>query len=179
MLEPTNSKLISNLKNIDTEFSGKFLNAMKQNSLRSLEADRLYSFLADGNVQIYWPYSTNWDGVEKPVVAFDPILIQDKIKAYKRITLPSGEIKLDSIFVDEEYSKLHPVWIVNISETEYDNLPDFANNEYSKGNVRYLKPQGYIPMGKAEAMRNNKIFDSTDSIYQIQIGEMQCTGQYD
>lgn len=179
MLEPTNSKLISNLGNIDTKFSGKFLRAMKQNSLRSLDVDSLYSFLTDGNVQIYWPYSTYWDGIEEPVVTFDPILIQDKIKAYKRITLPSGEYKLDSIFVDEEYSKLHPVWIVNISETEYDNLPDFANNEYSKGNVRYLKPQGYIPMGKAEAMRNNKIFDSTDSIYQIQIGEMQCTGQYD
>lgn len=99
----------------------------------------LEEFILNENVQIYWPYSENWDGVMEPVVSFDPKNGNEWNYAYRRILLPSGEYGLDSVIIDDEYAKKNPVWIINQNHLHYDELPDFSEGESVKNNVLFLR----------------------------------------
>jgi hypothetical protein len=64
--------------------------------------------LRDSGMQIYWPYSDEWDGESLPVITYDPLDGASKNVGY---TL-SGE----EIVVSEEYARKNPVWVVNFNE---------------------------------------------------------------
>jgi hypothetical protein len=138
----------------------------------------LYNFLIHENVQIYWPYSEDWDGIEEPVMAFNPMVDNvELITAYRRVVSKDGVINLETLKINEEYAKKHPVWIINQNENDYKNLPDFANNEFTKFGVTYAMPQKII---------NNNIktkseypLNSPNYVYNIQIGKIMCTTQWD
>lgn len=92
--------------------------------------------LENSDAQIYWPYSDEWDQKTMPVVAYIPENVVDPedynpeyIWAYKKITLPDGTERVDSLYINEEYAEANPVWIVNINETKYDDLPALSDGE--------------------------------------------------
>lgn len=85
--------------------------------------------LADAGLQIYWPYSEDWDGETMPVITFNP----DDAAGYSaaavhvrrsdgsnvgflRERLPEGTWVVKEVIVDEDYAKRNPVWIVNYNE---------------------------------------------------------------
>lgn len=61
--------------------------------------------LALSDVQIYWPYSENWDGHSLPVITFDP---GDGALQNEGWT-PDGR----KVLVDEHMALERPVWVVN------------------------------------------------------------------
>ena len=73
-------------------------------------------------LQIYWPYSENWDGVTTPIVAC-------QYQGY--VIAENGQI-IEGITFAEEYTKKHPVWIINLSPVAYSELPTFDNCNYVK-----------------------------------------------
>lgn len=73
-------------------------------------------------LQIYWPYSENWDGVTTPIVAC-------QYQGY--VIAENGQI-IEGITFVEEYAKTHPVWIINLSPVNYSELPDFGKCNYVK-----------------------------------------------
>ena len=80
-------------------------------STRSSEggsAEEYLASLSDSDMQIYWPYSDEWDGESLPVITYDPLDGASKNVGY---TL-SGE----EIVVSEEYARKNPVWVVNFNE---------------------------------------------------------------
>ena len=82
-------------------------------STRSSEggsAEEYLASLSDSDMQIYWPYSDEWDGESLPVITYDPLDGASKNVGY---TL-SGE----EIVVSEEYARKNPVWVVNFNEDE-------------------------------------------------------------
>lgn len=97
-------------------------------SSEDITQTRAGSFLEDlsnSGLQIYWPYSENWDGKTMPVITFNP----EKPQSYSMITegaelnvgfmreqLPSGVWIVKEITVDEEYARTHPVWVINRNE---------------------------------------------------------------
>lgn len=71
--------------------------------------------LEESDLQIYWPYSEEWDGEETPVVTYFPLNPEQEWNwGYKK----NGE-GVERVKVDDEYAFQHPVWIVNEAEIAY------------------------------------------------------------
>lgn len=74
-----------------------------------LSAGDYLSALASSGLQIYWPYSENWDGETLPVVTFDP---EDDIAANVGYEL-MADGSVEKVIVTEEMAMERPVWVVN------------------------------------------------------------------
>lgn len=72
--------------------------------------------LAASGLQIYWPYSENWDGAALPVITYASELALESNVGFMRESLPDGTWIVKEIAVDEDYAKSHPVWVVNWNE---------------------------------------------------------------
>lgn len=80
------------------------------------DAEALLDSLAVSDIQIYWPYSENWDGKTLPIVTYDPGNADDTFNVG---WLSSGE----QVLVDEELATERPVWVVsNNSDAGYTSL---------------------------------------------------------
>ncbi len=69
--------------------------------------------LCDSGVQIYWPYSENWDGESLPVITFDPGYGFDSNTGWR--LAPDGSLA-EEITVDETMAQNGCVWVVNSNE---------------------------------------------------------------
>lgn len=76
-------------------------------------SETFLSGLSESGLQIYWPYSEDWDGSSMPVVTFDPENGSESNIAFERVAKDDGTFSVREIMVDEEYAKSHPVWVVN------------------------------------------------------------------
>lgn len=92
------------------------------------------SALEESDIQIYWPFSENWDGVRTPVITFDPSDGSESNIGYE-IIYEDGVRKVREITVDEQIASERPVWVVNRNDdSEYTSLelmrrldPDWGN----------------------------------------------------
>lgn len=91
----------------------------------------LFEYLADNDIQIYWPYSENWDGETLPVITFAP---ENEDQDWNWAYTQDGKEK---VYVDEEYAKNHPVWVIDkrdiipIVPVEADTLSKIYNTSFS------------------------------------------------
>lgn len=112
-----------------------FIKSQVENKSLSQALSYYREFENDEKLQIYWPFSENWDGKTKPVISYLPDdNSQDKNIGYY---YEGGELK--SVVVDREYAKTHPVWIVNESMMGYNNIPDF--NNFREGDFLNIAPR--------------------------------------
>ena len=95
--------------NSDTASSG----AGMGNSGFGDDADAYLAALESSDVQIYWPYSENWDGQSEPVFTFDPGDDSDVNIGYKVVRQPDGSSRVEKVEVDEAFAEKNPVWVVN------------------------------------------------------------------
>ncbi len=81
--------------------------------------------LSGSGLQIYWPYSEDWDGETMPVITFNPEIAdkassrnlpEDSNIGFLREQLADGSWIVNEVVVDEEYAMEHPVWVVNANE---------------------------------------------------------------
>ncbi len=100
--------------------------------------------LSDSGLQIYWPYSEDWDGETMPVITFDPAesracpisaAEKDSNIGYLRESLPNGVAIVKEILVDEEYARTHPVWVINRNEDSAYLTPQMVAALYPERNV--------------------------------------------
>lgn len=82
--------------------------------------------LASSGLQIYWPYSEDWDGETLPVITYCSDASGETATAFKRELLPEGSWIVTEITVDEEYARTHPVWVVNVNEDSGYLTPQMA-----------------------------------------------------
>ena len=91
----------------------------KQYGTRALDADTFLDALSGSDVQIYWPFSEEFDGAETPVVTFDP---------GGRDTENIGWVRredgtVEEMIVDEAMARERPVWVINRNrDAEYLSL---------------------------------------------------------
>ena len=87
------------------------------------DPDAFLKELTESDVQIYWPYSENWDGKDLPIITFDP---EDGAKTnigYRIICENDGNRRVEKIVVDEAMAAEKPVWVVNRnSDAGYTSL---------------------------------------------------------
>lgn len=79
----------------------------------SMEPDRFLEALTDSDIQIYWPFSDQWDGKTKPVITFDPEDGASANMGYRFTVEDDGSRHVEEIVVDEEMARKVPVWVVN------------------------------------------------------------------
>ena len=91
--------------------------------------------LSSSDIQIYWPYSEDWDGETQPVFTYDPGDGSQVSVGWKVDTDERGVRTVRKIEVDEKYAAAYPVWVVNRnSDSGYTSLdvmrrehPDWDN----------------------------------------------------
>lgn len=69
--------------------------------------------LMSSDIQIYWPFSSEWDGKTMPVITFDPEDDTSVNVGYRTSVGENGEIVVDTVIVDEAFASENPVWVVN------------------------------------------------------------------
>ena len=91
----------------------------RQYGTRSMDADAFLNALSSSDVQIYWPFSEEFEGDETPVITFDPGDGETKNTGW--IRQPDGTV--EEVIVDEEMAMERPVWVINRNrDAEYETL---------------------------------------------------------
>ena len=78
-----------------------------------MDPETFIKILTDSDIQIYWPYSENWDGETFPIITFDPENGKDKNEGYELVVNTDGSRYVKIMEVDEEMAKQRPVWVIN------------------------------------------------------------------
>jgi hypothetical protein len=90
---------------------------VRRNSTRSAsgvdDPDRFLEALSASDIQIYWPFSENWDGKTLPVITFDPEDDSDANIGYRLFQGDDGTRRVEEVIVDEVMAMEVPVWVVN------------------------------------------------------------------
>jgi len=86
--------------------------------------------LSSSDLQIYWPYSGQWDGKTAPVISFDPGDGRDVNTGY----VLGADGAVQELLVDEQMARSRPVWVVNRnSDAGYTSLEMLRRQDPSWG----------------------------------------------
>ncbi len=79
--------------------------------------------LSSSDLQIYWPFSEDWDGETMPIITFDPEDGAYNNIGYRLVLNDDGSRAAEEVIVDEELAASVPVWVVNRnSDAGYTSL---------------------------------------------------------
>lgn len=168
------SKIVSKSASTRNEFSSlgelmkKYVLSASTRTEKNDEID--LNSLAESDIQIYWPYSENWDGKSMPVITFTP---EDENQEWNYGYIKNGE-KIDTIIINEDYAEQHPVWIISKSDISYDNLPEFSKNEFIKNDISFLTTEDSKTKNEPLLMAS-----SSSNVYTVYLGQIKSTKQYD
>ena len=88
-----------------------------------LGVDGFLQALEESDIQIYWPYSENYDMKQMPIITFDPEDGSDINVGYKFVEDGDGFRYVEEVIVDEAMAEEYPVWVINRnSDAEYTSL---------------------------------------------------------
>lgn len=87
------------------------------------DPQRWLDALTRSDIQIYWPYSDNWDRASFPVITFDPEDDSDVNIGYRLSNDAEGNRIVEEVIVDEDMAMSSPVWVINRnSDASYKTL---------------------------------------------------------
>ena len=113
-------------------------------------AEEYMDFLSASDVQIYWPYSEDWDGTTLPVITYDPGYGAETNLGYVLSYGENGAEVVDTVLVDEAMAMSRPVWVINRNDDAgFTPLEMFLK---SSGADLALKPEpGQSLVGEEES----------------------------
>lgn len=101
----------------------------------SPDAEEWLKFLTESDMQIYWPFSENWDGKSYPVITYDPEDNSRRNIGYRILVHDDGSRSVEEVLVDEEMARNNPVWVVNRnSDAGYKTLEILRREDPDWGN---------------------------------------------
>lgn len=94
------------------------------------DASAYLDSLSSSDVQIYWPYSEDWDGKALPVITFDPGGYAEMNEGYAF----KADGSVEKVMVDEQMAAERPVWVVNRNaDAEHKTLEMLRREDPSWG----------------------------------------------
>lgn len=112
-------------------------------------AEDFLNALMSSDIQIYWPFSEDWDGSALPVITFDPEDGSEVNIGYRIEVDDDGSRRICEIAVDEDLARRNPVWVVNRNEdAEYTSLEILRREDENwgeGGGAIILEPQPVSP----------------------------------
>ena len=109
------------------------------------DVERYINALSESDMQIYWPFSENWDGSQYPVVTFDPGFGAETNFGYVIRRDADGVHVVDSLLVTEPLARSRPVWVINRNDdAAFTPLELFAADSDTPGTkAGKTEPQGH------------------------------------
>ncbi len=94
------------------------------------DPDAFLDALTESDIQIYWPFSEEWDGSKLPIVTFDPEDGSEVNIGYRLIVGDDGFRHVEEVEVDEAMALEEPVWVVNRnSDAGFTSLEMLRRND--------------------------------------------------
>lgn len=135
--------------------------------------NKLIDLMLKSDMQIYWPYSEDWDGTTAPYITFAPDNFEQEWNYAFRRNQTGG---IDTVLINEEFMENNPVWIINNNERKYEDIPSFSKGQtISKGVL-------YANRGEASSSiedLNNTKSTSKEHVYTVKLGRFMSSHQYD
>lgn len=95
------------------------------------DPDAWLEALSASDIQIYWPFSEQWDGESAPVITFDPGGDASQNEGYQL----GADGQLKKVLVTEEMARESPVWVINRnSDADYKTLEMLRREDPDWGN---------------------------------------------
>ena len=113
---PMRDLICSAVKDLASGNSGTKSSKTGLNVSRTVErlgVDAFLEALAKSDMQIYWPFSEEWDGVTMPIITYDPEDGADTNIGYRLCIDDDGFRHVEEVLVDEEMAQEVPVWVIN------------------------------------------------------------------
>ena len=88
----------------------------KPTKAEGLDVEEFINAVTDSGMQIYWPFSEDWDGKSFPVITFDPGNGAKSNIGYEISFDSQGERMLTEVVVDENMAMERPVWVINTND---------------------------------------------------------------
>lgn len=132
----------------------EYLAENEQTKAVPFTAQEFLEELEKSDLQIYWPYSEDWDTETLPIITFDPGYGSNYNQGYRLRKDESGELVVDEVYVDESVAMKTPVWVINRNDdASASPLPLFTPQTKSsrapeetvglKGTYRVLKMKSF------------------------------------
>lgn len=100
----------------------EYLHSQSATKAGIMDAEAFLRELEESDLQIYWPYSEDWDKESMPVITFDPGYGSEYNYGYKLSYDRLGKLVVDSVYVDESVAMKSPVWVIN-NNRDAENTP--------------------------------------------------------
>ena len=100
--------------------------------------------MESSDIQIYWPFSEEWDGVTSPIITFDPCDGSETNIGYKVVADGQGNRTVEEVVVDEKLASEHPVWVINRNDDAgYTSIEMLRKQdpEWGSGGSIVVKPR--------------------------------------
>lgn len=113
-----------------------------------LDPDAFIAALADSDLQIYWPFSEDWDGRSLPVITFDPEDGSQYNIGYRLVSDDSGR-RVEEVVVDEKLAMTEPVWVINRnSDAGYTSLEVLRREDprWGEGGGAIIVKPKHVPL---------------------------------
>lgn len=105
----------------------EYLAENEQTKAAPFTAQEFLEELEKSDLQIYWPYSEDWDAETLPIITFDPGYGSNYNQGYRLRKDENGDMVVDEVFVDERVAMENPVWVINRNDDASANpLPLFT-----------------------------------------------------
>ena len=96
----------------------------------STSAEEYIESLSASGLQIYWPFSEEYDGFSEPVITFDPGDGSEANTGFRIDRDGKGVKSVEEIIIDEDYARAHPVWVINRNDDSgYQSLEMLRRND--------------------------------------------------
>ncbi|MBP5625495.1 MAG: hypothetical protein J6W98_01095 [Bacteroidales bacterium] len=120
------------------------------------DVERYINALSESDMQIYWPYSENWDGREFPVITFDPGYGAEANYGYAVRLDADGAHVVDSVLVNEQLAMERPVWVINRNDdAAFTPLELFVEEtKAGKGNEKKDEKEYLLSIQSIKMLRN-------------------------
>ena len=86
---------------------------------RAGSSESCLRMLEESDMQIYWPYSEDWDGESFPIITFDPGDGSEYNYGYQAVRGEDGSVEIQSVYVDEQVAMSRPVWVINNNDDSH------------------------------------------------------------
>lgn len=125
LLNPAQSNITAFQQNASTmkfeqAFENAFLagNYLFAQNYANVAYQELLDFIQQDVVFIYFPYSENWDGTEKPTLTYNTTAEVDENLGFEPIMSNGAIVSFTKVMVNDDYAETHAVWIVKSKEVD-------------------------------------------------------------
>ena len=109
--------------------------AVSLNPISSFDPDAFLDALMASDIQIYWPFSENWNGEDLPIITYDPEDGSHNNIGFRLVLKDDGSRCVEEVIVDEAMAASMPVWVVNRnSDAGYTSLEMLRREDPDWGN---------------------------------------------